>query len=114
VHVGQDDLPTVRPIFEAADLVVNATPKGMGGEAGLPFDIPADWLRPSQFVSDLIYAPTTTPLLAAARRAGGGSCNGLGMLIHQAARQVELWTGRPAPLEAMSAAAVGALTQYGR
>jgi shikimate 5-dehydrogenase len=35
------------------------------------------------------------------------------MLIHQAGRQVEIWTGRPAPLEAMSAAAVGALGRLG-
>jgi shikimate dehydrogenase len=93
-----------------ADLVVNATPIGMHGEAELPFGIRPDWLKPAQFIADLIYAPATTALLAAARRAGSSGSNGLGMLIHQAGRQVELWTGRPPPLEAMSAAAVAALT----
>ncbi len=97
-----------------ADLLVNATPVGMRGETDLPFGIAAEWVKPSQFVADLIYAPATTPLLAAARLAGAQYCNGLGMLIHQAARQVELWTGRPPPLEAMSAAAVGALTHPDR
>ena len=97
-------------VVREGDLLVNATPVGMNGEADLPFGIGPDWLKSSQFLADLIYAPATTPFLAAARRAGATGSNGLGMLIHQAARQVELWTGRPAPLEAMSAAAVAALT----
>ena len=97
----------------AAELVVNATPVGMRGETGLPLDMSPDWLKSSQFVSELIYAPATTPLMLAARGVGAATSNGLGMLIHQAARQVELWTGRPAPLEAMSAAAVAALTHRG-
>jgi shikimate dehydrogenase len=93
-----------------ADLIVNATPVGMGGETELPFALEPDSLRSGHFVADLIYTPATTPLLSAARRAGATATNGLGMLIHQAGRQVELWTGRPAPVEAMSAAVVGALT----
>lgn len=93
-----------------ADLVVNATPVGMAEDPQLPLSIDPAWLRSDHFVADLIYAPATTPLIAAARRAGAAATNGLGMLIHQAGRQIELWTGRPAPLDAMSAAAVGALT----
>jgi shikimate dehydrogenase len=96
-----------------ADLVVNATPVGMHGRedaAGiLPFGLEARCLSSHQFVVDLVYHPATTPLLAAARARGATAVNGLGMLIHQAARQVEMWTGRQAPLEAMSAAAIGAL-----
>ena len=102
-----DDLEGV---IRDAELVVNATPKGMDGSEDLPFGLDAGWLKSSHFVADLIYAPATTALLSAARRAGASGSNGLGMLIHQAARQVELWTGRPAPLEAMSAAAVATLT----
>jgi shikimate dehydrogenase len=60
-------------------------------------------------VADLIYAPARTPLLIAARERGISTGNGLGMLIHQAARQIEMWTGRPAPLDTMSAAALAAL-----
>ena len=75
----------------------------------LPFDLDGDLLQREQFVVDLIYSPAVTPLLAAARARQATTANGLGMLIHQAARQVELWTGRPAPLEAMSAAALAAL-----
>lgn len=108
--VAAADLSRLEEVVTDAELVVNATPVGMAGETGLPFELTADWLKVSQFVADLIYAPATTPLMLAARSAGAATSNGLGMLIHQAARQVELWTGRPAPLEAMSAAAVGALT----
>jgi shikimate dehydrogenase len=92
-----------------ADLVVNTTPLGMAAGDGLPFDLDPTAFRPEQFVVDLVYAPAVTPLLAAARARGATTANGLGMLIHQAAGQVELWTGRPAPLEAMSAAALAAL-----
>ena len=100
----------IADVIRESELVVNATPQGMDGSADLPFGLEPGWLKSSQFFADLIYAPATTALLSAARRAGASGSNGLGMLIHQAARQVELWTGRPAPLEAMSAAAVAALT----
>jgi shikimate dehydrogenase len=91
------------------DIVVNGTPVGMTHMAGLPFD--PDLLREGQLVVDLIYHPPITPLLAAARERGLTAINGLGMLIHQAARAFRLWTGHDAPLDAMSAAAVRALTR---
>ena len=99
--------------IESADLVVNATPVGMGAGDGLPFGLEPERLRSGQFVADLIYAPATTPLLAAARSRGAAAANGLGTLIHQAARQVEIWTGRPAPIEAMSVAALTTLGHAG-
>ncbi|MFM8357237.1 MAG: shikimate dehydrogenase, partial [Verrucomicrobiota bacterium] len=52
-------------------------------------------------VYDMIYRPAETPLLAAARAAGCRTANGLGMLLYQGAAALELWSGRPAPLEAM-------------
>ncbi len=109
--VAGEDRDGVRDSLTDADLIVNATPAGMGGDGSLPFGLEPRWLAPGHFVADLVYVPAVTPLIAAARDRGAHSANGLGMLIHQAARQVELWTGRPAPLEAMSAAAVGALTR---
>ncbi len=51
--------------------------------------LPAD-----AFVYDLLYNPPLTPLLRAARAAGCGHANGLGMLVHQAAEAFELWTSR--------------------
>jgi shikimate dehydrogenase len=104
----------VGEVVEAAALVVNATSVGMAAGDGLPLGLDAAVLHGGQFVADLIYAPATTPLLAAARRRGAATANGLGMLINQAARQLAIWTGRPAPIEAMSAAALAALSQRSR
>ena len=53
---------------------------------------------------DVVYAPWPTPLARVYARAGGVVVGGAAMLLHQAARQVELMTGRPAPLDAMRAA----------
>ena len=101
---------------DGADLVVNATPVGMdlpstGAGAGqlLPFALDVARLGPGQLVADLIYAPAVTPLLSGARERGAGAVNGLGMLLHQAGRQIEAWTGLRAPLDVMSVAALAAL-----
>jgi shikimate dehydrogenase len=97
-----------------ADIVVNATPIGMGevvplhGEPAMPVD--PDRLAPGQLVADLVYNPLVTPLVAAARERGVGAVNGVGMLIHQAALAFRLWTGEDPPLEAMSAGALAALS----
>jgi shikimate dehydrogenase len=93
-----------------ADLVVNATPIGMGTRPvdadAAPGAVPVDpdLLRAGQVVVDLIYHPEVTPLLAAARERGAVAVNGLGMLVHQAAHAFERWTGAAAPLDAMTAA----------
>jgi shikimate dehydrogenase len=61
-------------------------------------------------VFDVVYAPARTPLIEAARAAGAQVIGGFGLLVHQAARQVELMTGvDEAPLEAMRAAGLTAL-----
>ena len=87
----------------AADLVVNATPVGMGDDDGMPFD-PARCAAHA-VVADLVYHPEVTPLLAAADRAGLRTVGGLGMLVHQAAGAFRLWTGADAPIGAMVEAA---------
>lgn len=86
-----------------ADLVVNATPLGMAGTAFAGALPPVDptLLRPDQLAVDLVYAPRTTRWLAIGRAQGAMTLDGLGMLVHQAARQLELWTGAVAPVEAM-------------
>ncbi len=99
----------------AVDLVVNATPLGMGvvvsthGE-GEPLPLDVSLLSEGQVVIDLVYHPAVTPLLTEARRRGLRTVNGLGMLIHQAAHAFRLWTNEEPPLEAMSAAAVATLS----
>jgi shikimate dehydrogenase len=55
-------------------------------------------------VLDVVYHPWPTPLAEAALAAGSVVASGYAMLLHQAAAQVELMTGKPAPLEAMRAA----------
>jgi shikimate dehydrogenase len=85
-----------------ADLVVNATPVGMGGDAGLPCD--PSLLSSGQTVVDLVYHPATTPLLEAAAARGARTGNGLPMLVGQAAAAFTLWTGEAAPVAAMAAA----------
>jgi shikimate dehydrogenase len=97
-----------------AEIVVNATPLGMGvvvTTSGEPEPLPLDpgLLGSGQLLVDLIYHPAETPLLAAARERGVRSINGLGMLIHQAGHAFRSWTGEDAPLAAMSAAALAAL-----
>jgi shikimate dehydrogenase len=88
-------------------VVVNATPLGMSGGDPLPVD--PESLHAGQAVVDLVYHPADTPLLTAARAQGAAAVNGLGMLLHQAARSFTLWTGQPAPLEAMRVAVTTAL-----
>jgi shikimate dehydrogenase len=83
----------------SADIVINATPVGMGADRSLPCD-PAV-LHDGQVVVDLIYDPVETPWLAAARAAGIEAHNGLSMLVHQAAIAFTHWTGLPAPVAAM-------------
>lgn len=94
------------------DLVVNATPVGMGADGASP--VPEGRLRPGQVVADLVYEPVETPLLVMARLAGAVPVDGLGMLVHQAARAFRLWTGVEAPVAAMRAAAEAELATRAR
>ncbi|MDQ4069283.1 MAG: shikimate dehydrogenase [Actinomycetota bacterium] len=92
-----------------ADLVVNATPLGLAGPSSDELPVDAALLGPGQLVVDLVPNPVVTPLMRAARRAGCQTAGGLGMLVHQGALAFEMWTGRPAPLGVMRAAAERAL-----
>lgn len=84
---------------DSADLIVNATPVGMGDGAALPCD--PERIGAGQIVADLVYHPLTTPLVSAALRRGARSANGVSMLVHQAAVAFTHWTGEDAPVEAM-------------
>ena len=74
-----------------AGLLVNATSLGMDGHP--PLDIRIEDLPASAVVADIVYAPLMTPLLAAARKRGLRTADGLGMLLHQAVRGFALWFG---------------------
>jgi shikimate dehydrogenase len=85
------------------DVLVNATPIGMQDvDARSP--VPPAAIRAGLVVMDIVYKPVETALLADARARGAVVVHGGRMLLHQAARQFELYTGRPAPLEAMDTA----------
>src|SRR6266849_4090344 len=74
-----------------AAMLVNTTNQGMVGEP--PLDLALDTLPTSALVSDIIYIPRETALLAAARRRGNPTVNGLGMLLHQARPAFRAWFG---------------------
>ena len=101
--VGFDEADRVE-----ADLIVNATPLGVHGEA-----LPLPPVGPGTTLVDLLYRPAETPTVRAARDAGALAFGGIGLLLHQAALSFELWTGRTAPLTVMSAAALSALGDRG-
>lgn len=85
-----------------ADLVVSTTPAGAVGPPG------AGWPRECALF-DVVYDPWPTALARAATAAGATVIGGLDLLVRQAALQVELMTGRPAPVAAMRRAGEAAL-----
>lgn len=85
-----------------ADVIVNATSLGMDPTDPLP--APPGLVGAGQVVVDLIYRPLTTPFLTACAANGATCANGVAMLLHQAAIQLEIWTSQTAPIAAMRAA----------
>ena len=91
------------------DLLMSTVPAGAA-------DAYAQRLRltqqaPPAAVMDVVYHPWPTPLAQAAAAAGAVVASGYAMLLHQAAAQVELMTGKPAPLEAMREAGMRELAR---
>lgn len=92
----------------SVDIVINASPVGMsGGPAPEDSPLPIDLIVDRHTVVDIVYQPRQTPLLRGAALLGAKTVNGVGMLVHQAAIAFQHWTGHPAPLDAMRAAALG-------
>lgn len=73
-------------------MLVNTTSLGMEGQPALHLGL--DRLRPATLVTDIVYAPLETQLLATARTKGCGVVDGLGMLLHQAVPGFENWFRR--------------------
>jgi len=89
------------------DVLVNATTSGSGGDGDDPMrGIPLD----GEIVFDLVYAPAVTPLLERARKEGCLTIGGIEMLVAQAERQFELWTGERPPAGLFKEAATGTVT----
>jgi shikimate dehydrogenase len=83
------------------DLVINATSLGLKSDDSSPLDEKQFSLKQTRAVYDMIYRPAETKLLAAAKKSGCKTANGLGMLLHQGAKAFEIWTGKSAPLDVM-------------
>lgn len=95
------DAPGFGDALRAADLAVNATTVGMT-EPGMT--IAVEELPDTATVFDVVYVPSETPLLAAARARGLRAANGSEMLIQQAATAFERWTGVGGMADVMRAA----------
>lgn len=86
------------------DVLINATSVGMHPKIDKTL-VRANMMRRGLVVYDIVYKPLRTKLLREARRAGGKTIDGLGMLVHQGALAFEIWTGKRAPIKIMKAAA---------
>lgn len=91
-------------MLEEAKTVVNTTSLGMIGKPELR--VPLDGLQPGTVVTDLVYAPLKTRLLAEAEAAGCTTVDGLGMLLYQAVPGFERWFGQRPTVDAATRAAV--------
>jgi shikimate dehydrogenase len=90
--------------LDDASLLVNTTTLGMEGQP--PLDLALDRLSPRALVTDIVYTPVVTPLLAAAIARGHPVVDGVGMLLHQARPGFEAWFGVVPMVDAALRAAV--------
>ncbi len=82
------------------EVVMNSSGIGMGKSIGKnPMD--KEYVKPGQLYFDACYNPAKTQFLIDAEEKGAKILNGLGMSLYQGAAQIELWTGKKAPVEAM-------------
>jgi 3-dehydroquinate dehydratase/shikimate dehydrogenase len=81
------------------DVIINATPIGMGGGKQSPLD---EKELNTKYVFDLVYNPIETQLVRMARAREIQGISGLEMFVQQGARQFEIWTGKPAPIAEMA------------
>jgi shikimate dehydrogenase len=83
------------------DLCINATSLGLSPNDPPPVDNKQFSLRQAHAVYDMIYRPAETQFLQTAKAGGSRVANGLGMLLYQGAKALEIWTGQPAPIDVM-------------
>lgn len=103
-------------LVSGADCVIQATSAGMtGGDPGEDVSGVVPWARmgADTVAYDVVYNPRVTPFLREAKAHGLVASDGLGMLVHQAALSIGLWTGRTPPLDRMREAAEAALSITG-
>lgn len=83
------------------ELLLNATSLGLRVDDPLPLDLKRFPIANAGAVYDMIYRPAETPFLKIARVAGCATANGLGMLLYQGAKALELWSGQTTPVAVM-------------
>jgi shikimate dehydrogenase len=96
-------------VTAAADLLVNATSIGLFPDIDAMPPVDLGGARSGMLVGDVVFNPPETRLLAAGRRLGLPTLDGLSMLVYQGVIGFQLWTGREAPAAAMKQALARAL-----
>lgn len=91
------------PSADDFDILINATSVGFFPDVN-EMIVPANLLRPGRIVLDVVFNPLRTRLLAEAEAAGCRTVSGPRMLVHQAVFQIEVFTGKTAPVDAMELA----------
>ncbi|HXZ32954.1 MAG TPA: shikimate dehydrogenase [Terriglobales bacterium] len=90
------------------DVIINATPVGMGNTRESPLN--ENEIK-ARYVFEMVYDPHETRLMKLAKDAGAQVIPGIEMFVQQAARQFEIWTGKPAPVDEMQRVALLALQE---
>ncbi len=105
----REEQEVIRAVAQS-EVLMNLTGLGMRGHEKETV-IDAQYIRTDQVCFDATYNPMQTRFLREATEKGCKTINGLGMLVHQGARQVEIWTGKQAPLTVMRETAVLAMRE---
>ncbi|UCH65371.1 MAG: shikimate dehydrogenase [Ignavibacterium sp.] len=103
-HLNSAELfpPDLIETLNSSKLIINASSVGMYPVTeDSPINL-EEAFHKDQIVFDMVYNPTETKLLSLARMQGANVFGGLKMLVHQAAKSFELWTGEEMPIEKLS------------
>jgi shikimate dehydrogenase len=101
IRIFEDDL---EDSIESSNIVINATSVGLESNLKMP-QVPVDRLTKDHVVCDIVYTQTQeTQFLTTARGKGATTLGGLGMLLHQGAAAIQLWTGVEPPIDVMRGA----------
>ena len=102
--LGYDNGSILKETSLNSGLIINTTSIGLNNEAS---PLKSNFMNKNSFVYDIIYRPVYTDLLKNAKEAGSSIIFGYEMLLHQAIRSFEIWTGTIAPVHVMTKALFG-------
>ncbi len=94
-----EDLADLKKEIADSVLLANATNVGFGNQIGQCLIPDASYLRSDLIVTDVIYSPEETALLAMAKAAGCRTMNGINMMLYQGAAAFKYWTGKDMPID---------------